>query len=254
MPDLWLPGAYIDKGVNAGYKNGRCQMIRPVEHATVGSDSRGVGRRGYMNFLVHREASRENGCTQYAEIDSVTWHSFEPHRLFGPGVEYERLTTGGMNAEGLSNFEDLTENQIEWGKRIHAFCHEWGVPLDLYNGPRYEVDGWFGWVNHKDIDPSRSDGLTRAEWNLMVPSGPTSEGDGGLMWNVFYGNLDGTVTFIHGIGAVVAFRLVGRPVGMFGLPMGELDYIGFNVNGMNTRLVTPEVGNKLEKASAKLLA
>lgn len=254
MPDVWLPGAYRDPGVNAGYRNGRCRLERPLAHATVGSDSRGVGKRGYFNLLVHRDESRENGCTQYAEIDAVTWHSFEPHRLFGFGVEFERLTTGGMNDEGLSNFEDLTQNQIVWGRRIVDFAHEHGVPANLYDGPRYQVDGYHGWVNHKDVDPSRSDGLTRAEWSLVSSTTPSPEQDGGLMWAVYYQNIDGSVTFIHGIGTVVAFRLIGQPVAPYGLPMKELDYIGWSFGGVTTKLVNPATGDKLEKASKNLLA
>lgn len=252
MTDLWLPGAHIDPGVNAGYANGRSSMQQMVAHATVGSDSRGVGRRGYFNFLVHRDADRENGCTQYAEINAVTWHAFEPHRLRGPGVEFERLVTGGINDEGLSTFEDLTPNQIEWGHRIVEFAAEHGIVIDLYEGPRFQTDGWAGWVNHKDVDPSRSDGLTRAEWNLIVGHESSAAGDNtqesGLMWNVYYDNIDGTVSFLHGIGSLVAFKVVGQPRA-YGLPLDELNYIGFNVNGITTRKVTPDIGFALEKTS-----
>lgn len=168
MPDQWLPGAHQDRGVNAGYRLGRCSPGRPLAHATVGTDSRGVGKRGYFNILVHRDASREGGCTQYAEWDAKTWHAYEPERSFGPGVEFERLVTGGLTDEGLSTFEYLTDNQIEWGKRILDFAESWGAPKNLYDGPRYQAGGHNGWVNHKDVDASRSDGLTRAEWNLLV--------------------------------------------------------------------------------------
>lgn len=251
MPDVWLPGATRDPGVNANYRLGRCSMRRMIAHGTVGSDSRGVGKRGYFNLLVHRSADRENGCTQYAEIDSITWHSFPPDRLFAPGVEFERRVIGGLNAEGLSIFEDLTPNQIEWGKRIVDFCYQHGIEPNLYHGPRYHHGNFNGWVNHKDIDPSRSDGLTRAEWDLLKPSIaiPDENPEGGLMWNVFYQNLDGTVSFVHGIGSVVAFKVVGKPDPVFGVPSAELDYIGFNANGIPTRLVTPSVGFRLEKVS-----
>lgn len=252
MPDVWLPGAHRNPGRNAGYRLGRNSMEKPVLHATVGSDSRRIGEDGYFNLLVHQSADRENGCTQYAEIDAVTWHAFEPHRLRGFGVEFERRVVGGLNDEGLSNFEDFTPNQIEWGKRIVTFAAEWGVPIDLFNGPRFETEGHRGWVNHKDVDPSRSDGLTRAEWNLITagsPVGGTSETEGGLMWNVIYGNLDGSVTFLHGIGNLIVFKIVGRPHPQFGVPLDELNFIGFNLNGIPTRGVTPAVGFELEKLS-----
>lgn len=87
-----------------------------------------------------------------------------------------------------------------------------------------------------------------------APGAPLPDQESTLMWAVYYGNIDGSVTFIHGIGAVVAFRLIGQPVAPYGLPMRELDYIGFSFAGVTTKLVTPGVGDNLEKASAKLLA
>lgn len=253
MPDVWLPGVTRKPGQNAGYERGRSAMDQMIAHASVGYDSRPIGMNGFFNILVHREVSRENGCTQYAEIDAVTIHAFEPHRLRGPGVEFERYITGGMNDEGLSNFQELTPNQIEWGKRIVDFCVEWDIPAVLFDGPRYRTENYRGWVNHKDVDRTRSDGLTRAEWDLLVPAVSPQE-EGGLMWAVYYGNLNGSVTFIHGIGAVVAFRLIGQPVGDYGLPMNELNHIGFSFGGVTTKMVDPTVGDNLEKASAKLVA
>lgn len=255
MVDVWIPGAYRDPGLNSGYRLGRSSMDQMLAHASVGYDSRNIGRNGYFNLLVHQDVWRENGCTQYAEMDAITWHAFEPHRLHGPGVEFERYVTGGINAEGLSNFEDLTPNQIEWGKRIVDYCAELGISPTIYNGPRYETAGWRGWVNHHDVDSSRSDGLTSVEWNLLVAGSSVTEPEqeGGLMWAVYYRNVDGTTTFIHGIGAVVAFRLVGAPVAPYGLPMAELNYIGFSFGGVTTKMVSPTIGDNLEKVSAKLL-
>ena len=171
MADVWLPGAYRNPGRNAGYNAGRSSMVRAVAHYTVGSDSRNVGRDGYFHFLVHRDASRENGCTQYAEIDAITWHAANAGNPYGPGIEWERMTTGGMNAEGLSNAQPLTQNQIDWGARIVDFCAQWGITAALYNGPRYQHAGWRGWVNHQAIDSSRSDGLLRSEWDAIVGGG-----------------------------------------------------------------------------------
>lgn len=167
MPDVWLPGAHRNPGQNAGYKAGRNRMEIAVAHYTVGADSRGVAERGFFHFLVHRDASREGGCTQYAEVDAITWHA-AAWNDDGPGTEYERLTTGGYNDEGLANAQPLTENQIAWGARIVAFLAEWGIPPVLYDGPRYGSTGWRGWVNHHDLDADRFDGLTRSEWDAVA--------------------------------------------------------------------------------------
>ena len=175
MPDPWLPGAHRDPGRNAGYNSGRSTMDRAVAHYTVGSDSRNVGKDGYFHWLVHRDASREGGCTQYAEIDAITWHAADAGNPYGPGIEFERNTTGGMNDEGLSNAEPLTQNQVEWGARIVDFCAEWGIPDVMYNGPRYGAGGWRGWVNHQAIDSSRSDGLTQNEWQAISSGGGSPE-------------------------------------------------------------------------------
>lgn len=175
MPDVWLPGAHRDPGRNAGYNSGRSHMVRAVAHYTVGSDSRNVGRDGYFHWLVHRDASREGGCTQYAEVDAITWHAADAGNPYGPGIEWERNTTGGMNGEGLSNAEPLTANQVEWGARIIEFCAEWGITPALYDGPRYGAGGWHGWVNHQAIDSSRSDGLLRAEWDSMTTTEEAEE-------------------------------------------------------------------------------
>lgn len=175
MADVWLPGAHRDPGRNAGYNAGRSSMVRAVAHYTVGSDSRNVGRDGYFHWLIHRDASRENGCTQYAEIDAITWHAANAGNPYGPGIEWERMTTGGMNAEGLSNAQPLTDNQRAWGTRIIDFCAAWGITAALYDGPRFGAGGWRGWVNHQAIDSSRSDGLLRAEWNAMTSGAPAPD-------------------------------------------------------------------------------
>jgi hypothetical protein len=175
MPDFWLPGAYIDRGVNADYNAGRNSLERCVQHYTVGRDSRSTGKTGYCHVLVHRDQSRENGATCYAPIDAVTWHAANAGNPYGPGIEFERMTTGGVNDEGLSNAEELTPNQIEWGQRIVEWCASWGIPGQLYDGPRYQYGNWRGHVNHHDLDSQRSDGLLRAEWDLICGGAPAPE-------------------------------------------------------------------------------
>lgn len=126
---------------------------------------------------MHRSADRENGCTAYAETPAITWHAAE-YNPYGPGIEFERLVTGGLNDEGLSEAEPLTDNQIDWGQRIVAHLAEWGIPVVMYDGPRFHAGGWAGWVNHQALDSQRSDGLTRAEWQQIAGgSAPTPDDD-----------------------------------------------------------------------------
>jgi hypothetical protein len=122
---------------------------------------------------VHQDASREGGCTQYAEVDAITWHAgnWNP---FGPGIEFERMVTGPPGPDGLSEAEPLTANQLAWGDKIVDFLTEWGIPAILYGGPRYGAGAWHGWVNHHDLDADRSDGLTKAEWS-MITSQPSPD-------------------------------------------------------------------------------
>jgi hypothetical protein len=143
-------------------------MVRAVAHYTVGADSRAIGRDGYFHWLVHRDESREQGCTQYAETSAVTWHAADAGNPYGPGIEFERQVIGGLNAEGLSEAEPLTPNQIAWGSRLVDHLAAWGIAPELYAGERYGAAGWVGWVNHRDLDSDRSDGLTRAEWALLT--------------------------------------------------------------------------------------
>ena len=112
----------------------------------------------------------QGGCRRPPEVDAITWHAADAGNPYGPGVEWERNVIGGLNDEGLSEAEPLTDNQLEWGARLVDFFAEWGIPAELYDGPRYGESGWRGWVNHQAIDSSRSDGLTRAEWDQI--SGP----------------------------------------------------------------------------------
>jgi hypothetical protein len=179
MPDKWLPGATHDPGRNAGYNSGFNSLQLAVAHFTVGSDSRGIARQGFFHFLVHQDEFREGGCTQYAEIDAVTWHAGGSSGMpdandRGPGIEFERMVTGPPGPDGISEAEPLTPNQIRWGQRIAKFCAEWGIPAVLYDGPRYGARDWHGWVNHHDLDKDRSDGLTIAEWNLIISPGGNS--------------------------------------------------------------------------------
>ena len=226
MADVWLPGAHIDRGRNAGYNSGRSSMERAVAHYTVGSDSRNVGRDGYFHFLVHRDASREGGCTQYAEVDAITWHAADAGNPYGPGVEWERNVVGGVNAEGLSDAEPLTPNQLEWGARLIDFFAEHGITPELYGGPRYGAGGWRGWVNHQAIDSSRSDGLLRWEWDAMnggasVTDEPTPEED--IMYIAIGDALMGRVACTVD-GGYRAGDFFTAPAAFAGIPADAIDW------------------------------
>jgi hypothetical protein len=126
-----------------------------VEHFTVGSDSRNIGLNGYFHMLFPKAGPPY----AYAEFDAITWHAgpFNPN---GPGWEFERL-----------GYDDpLTDDQISWGSKAHQWAHEWGIPLEHYDGARFEaVSSRFrGFVNHGDLDDQRSDGVTGEEFVLMT--------------------------------------------------------------------------------------
>jgi hypothetical protein len=163
-------------GANSEFNSGVNRLQNHVAHFTVGSDSRNIGRAGYFHFLVHRSEEREKGCTQYAPFSAATWHAGESSALpdanqRGPGTEYERLVEGGdPDGDDIVDAERLTDNMIYWGNRIIEFSLEWGIPADLYKGPRLSpmVRDWYGWINHADIDKDRHDGLTDLEWDQVV--------------------------------------------------------------------------------------
>ena len=222
MPDVWLPGCTNDLGINAGYRGGRNSLQLAVAHYTVGSDSRGIAKRGYFHWLVHQDESREGGCTQYAEIDAVTWHAggssgMPDANQRGPGIEFERMVTGPPGPEGLSEAEPLTPNQIQWANRIVEFCAEWGIPPTLYDGPRYGARDWRGWVNHHDLDKDRSDGLTISEWNSIISPG----GDFPVTRRIKVPQVV-TVEGVPGrafmVDNVTQKELRGNPTGPFGIP------------------------------------
>jgi hypothetical protein len=155
MPDLVLPGALWTPGRNAGYNSGRNRMEICVEHFTVGRDSRNIGLNGYFHMLFPKVGPPY----AYAEIDAITWHA-GPYNPNGPGWEFERL-----------GYDDpLTEDQMSWGAKAHEWMHEWGIPMEHYDGPRFKAitSRFRGFVNHGDLDDQRSDGVTGEEFTTMT--------------------------------------------------------------------------------------
>jgi hypothetical protein len=72
----------------------------------------------------------------------------------------------------------MSPSQVEWtSKIVHWLADEWGVPLNFYQGPRFESAGFRGSINHGDLDDQRTDGLTLEEWQAVAgvyvpPVGP----------------------------------------------------------------------------------
>jgi hypothetical protein len=130
MPELWLPGAYQDPGVNAYYNAGRSSMQLVVAHFTVGRDSRAEGLRGYFNWLVHRDASRENGCTQYAPTDAVTWHAFGSSAMTdaptrGPGVKRAAVGMDGSTTRTSTRIAKTACGQQSGRLSPTSIKHQW---------------------------------------------------------------------------------------------------------------------------------
>jgi hypothetical protein len=75
------------------------------------------------------------------------------------------------------------------------------------------------------------------------------EEDGGDMWGVFSDLIDGRVEYCHGIGGLVQFSVMGQPRA-YGLPLDELNYIGYQFGGFPVRKVDAATMAAL-KASTK---
>lgn len=174
MSDPRMPGTLWDPGLNAGYRRGRNDMRLVKVHKTAGTNSYNICKNnGLCQWLVPYEGAP----WQFAEADSICFDS-GPYNAFGPGIEIEAPVTGGLIRPGLSEFRELSPSQIEWSGKIFRWLHdEWGVPLELYDGPRFEGEGYVGFENHGDLDPDRSDGVTREEWDAMIGVAPPDEPD-----------------------------------------------------------------------------
>lgn len=163
MPELWLPGARVDPGVLAGYARGSTSMQFSVLHYTAGTNSEGIGKRGFFTILMPKSGPP----IQYAETNALVWHAgVSPFGTYwnpyGPGCEWERLNGN----------EALTPDQLTWGRRWLEHLAEWGLPMAHYRGPRYVPGGFRGHVDHRDLCSDRSDGLSDAEWAAMAGGGP----------------------------------------------------------------------------------
>jgi hypothetical protein len=142
-----------------------------VLHATAGTNSYAIVKDGVPDApstLAQWLVPYEGVPWQFAEADAICYDS--PPNDDGPGIEIERPVIGGQVRPGLSEFRPLSASQTEWTGRIVRWLHdEWGVPLDLYDGPRVHgtLPGYHGFANHGDVDRNRTDGVTRAEWDAF---------------------------------------------------------------------------------------
>jgi hypothetical protein len=161
--ERWVNGAIHDPGKNAG--NSLTMMQFTVIHFTAGVDSRNIGKNGYFNMLFPKKGEPY----QYAGLDELTWHA-GPWNPFGAGLEFERLTAD----------EPLTEDQEFWGGVVASILNrDWGIPLEHYQGPRFQAKNFRGFVNHGDLDDQRSDGVTEEEWGKFLShNAPKAEEEG----------------------------------------------------------------------------
>lgn len=165
MSDVWIPGLIHDPGAFADYSHGRNREEIVKVHATAknGAGNITVGKAGYFQLYVPKVGT----AMQFAPVDALCWDSGD-FNDDGPGVEFEREAIGTIRP-GLSAFEPLTTDQLYWGRYIFQWLIDnRGYIPELYAGPRYQSAGFRGFVNHGDLDPNRSDGITREEWAALV--------------------------------------------------------------------------------------
>src|SRR5262245_13290692 len=153
MPDVWMPGVQHDPGTGAGYAVGRINVHCVKVHRTAGNDSYNIVKNGVHDApstLAQFLVPYDGVPWQFTEVDARCYDS-GPYNGDGPGIEIESPVTGGIiPGTDLSEFRDLSDSQIHWTGEIFRWLHtEWGIDLDLYDGPRYpDVRTLTGFVNH----------------------------------------------------------------------------------------------------------
>ena len=73
------------------------------------------------------------------------------------------------------------------------------------------------------------------------------------MWGVVLKLVDGRVEYLHGIGAIVQFSVQGVPDPTFGLPMNELNFIGYKFGGFPVKEVDLNTVKALRAATKQLI-
>lgn len=148
------PGAIWNPGSQAGYASGRNRMRACVLHYTVGTDSTGIGLRGYFHFLI----SKDGTVQQFCEANAIAWHAGEWNGE-GPGIEFERL----------GDWELLTFAQIAAGGALIQWLIDNGIVDNFYDGPRLAAGSYSGFITHRSLQQSQphSDYVTADDWVAM---------------------------------------------------------------------------------------
>lgn len=180
-----MPGVVWKPGRNAGNLGNRKQNVRL--HYTVGTDSTGIGLKGYFHFLVPKQGTP----IQFAPTEAVCWDACEWNPS-GYGVEIERL----------SDAEPLTDSQVLWVGRIAHWANMAdGIPLVFRDSPGNRVEpsaGFRGFITHRSLAEHKCDQhydyITGDDWNRAVGSGaptpapPADEDDMATFATFRYGN------------------------------------------------------------------
>jgi hypothetical protein len=96
------------------------------------------------------------------------------------------------------------------------------------------------------------DEMSRIGAGVPAPEPPKPDETGGEMWGVFWDLLDGRVEYLHGIGNLVQFSVQGVPRA-YGLPLDELNYLGYQFGGFPVKKVDAATGEALKFATKQVL-
>jgi len=90
-------------------------------------------------------------------------------------------------------------------------------------------------------------------WSPAQPAPPAQAEEGGNMWGVVLKLVDGRVEYLHGIGSIVQFSVIGVPDSWLGLPLNELNFIGYKFGGFPVKEVDLKTVNALRAATKALI-
>lgn len=168
-------------GADTAQNDSRRQSVRAVTvHRTQGTDSRNLGKTrhhstpGTFNFLVRDEAVY---C--YYPADVRCSHAAGANHS-GPGIEIEGFTGAAISAKQSSRLGQIAR----W---LHT---TYGVPLELYDGPRTVIDGtaFAKFVNHNSVQTEpqyrHTDRIPVAEFLTAVGVGPVLKGTPAMLVSI----------------------------------------------------------------------
>jgi hypothetical protein len=178
VPDAWFADVIRDPGTGAGYAVGTIASMDAVKvHMTAGTNSYNIvknGTTGAPSSLAQFLIPYDGTPWQFTEANAICYDS-GPYNTYGPGVEIEAPVIGPPPpGSDLSEFRPMSASQLDWAGKIFTWLStEWGFPLELYSGPRFQAyPGWRGFVNHADLDDQRTDGMTPDQWAQAVHPAP----------------------------------------------------------------------------------